>query len=52
MSHRHSSDLAWLWLRPAVAAPIGPLSRGLPYATGVALKSKIKIIIKNKDEGG
>ena len=35
-------DLAflWLWLWPAAAAPIQPLARALPYAVGVALKSK------------
>ena len=35
-------DLAflWLWLWPAAAAPIQPLVRALPYAVGVALKSK------------
>ena len=42
VGHRCGSDLVllWLWCRPAVAAPIGPLARELPYATGAALKSK------------
>ena len=37
-----SSDPAmlWLWLWPAAAAPIPPLAWELPYAPGVALKSK------------
>ena len=29
-----------LWCRPAAAAPIQPLAWELPYAVGVALKSK------------
>ena len=35
-------DLLWLWLwhRPAATAPIRPLAWELPYAAGVALKSK------------
>ena len=37
--------LLWLWLRPAAAAPIGPLVWKPPYAAGAALKSKIIIII-------
>ena len=39
---RHSSDLAllWLWCKPAAVALILPLVWELPYATGVALKSK------------
>ena len=42
--HRHGSDpmLLWLWGRPAAVAPIGPLRCELPYAAGVALKSKKK----------
>jgi len=42
IGYRHGSDLVflWLWHRPAAAAPIGPLAWELPYATGVALKSK------------
>ena len=41
---RCSSDpvLLWLWCRPAAVAPIRPLAWELPYATGVALKSKNK----------
>ena len=34
--------LLWLWCRPVAAAPIHPLSWGLPYAVGAALKSKKK----------
>ena len=36
----------WLWCRPEVVALIQPLARELPHATGVALKSKIIIIIR------
>ena len=43
-SSRHGSDLAWLWLWPAAIAPIWPLAWELPYALGVALKSKTKKI--------
>ena len=32
--------LLWLWCRPAAAAPIGPLAWELPYAVGMAPKSK------------
>ena len=44
VGHRCSSHLAllWLWYRPAAAAPIPPLAREPPYATGVALKRKEK----------
>ena len=36
------NDLAllWLWRRLAATAPIRPLAWELPYATGVAIKSK------------
>ena len=34
--------LLWLWYKPAAAAPIQSLARGLPYATGVAVKRKEK----------
>ena len=34
--------LLWLWCRLAAAARIRPLAWELPYATGVALKIKIK----------
>ena len=49
VGHRHSSDLALLWLchKPAAAAPIGPLVWELPYAACAALKSK-----KRKKERG
>ena len=39
---RHSSDLAWLWHRLTAVASIHPLAWELPYALGVALKSKKK----------
>ena len=39
---RRSSDLMWLWLGPAAAAPIRPLVWESLYAEGVALKSKKK----------
>ena len=32
--------LPWLWHRPEVAVPIGPLAWELPYATGAAVKIK------------
>ena len=38
--------LLWLWHRPAVVAPIGPLAWELPYAMGVALKKKKESIIR------
>ena len=34
--------LLWLWCRPAAVVPIRPLAWELPYALGVALKSKKK----------
>ena len=42
VGHRHSLDLAslWLWCRPAATAQIGSLAWELPYATGAALKKK------------
>ena len=47
VDHRHGSDLALLWLecRLAAAALIQLPAWELPYATEVALKSKIIIII-------
>ena len=44
VGHRCYLDppLLWLWHRPAATAPILPLSWGLPYATGVALKRQEK----------
>ena len=44
---RHGSDpaLLSLWCRPAAVTLIRPLAWGLPYATGVALKSKRKKIM-------
>ena len=42
VGRRHSLDpaLLGLWYRPAAVAPIQPLVWELPYAVGVALKSK------------
>ena len=40
--------LLWLWCRPAAAAPVWSLAWELPYATGVALKSKKQNKTKNK----
>ena len=40
VGHRHSSDPALLWCRPAAAALTRPLALELPYAAGVALKRK------------
>ena len=42
VGHRHGSGLTWLWLwhRPEVPAPLGPLAWEPPYAAGVALKDK------------
>ena len=44
IGRRCGSDpaLLWLWCRPAVTAPIGPLAWEPPYATGAALKKKKK----------
>ena len=44
IGHRRGSDpeLLWLWCRPEAIAPIRPLAWELPYAAGVALKSKQK----------
>ena len=44
IGHRQGSDpmLLWLWCRPAAAALTGLLAWELPYAAGVALKSKGK----------
>ena len=44
IGHRCGSDLALLWFqcRPVGAAPIWPLARELPYATGVAVNKKRK----------
>ena len=45
IGHKMQPDLAllWLWRRPATTAPIRPLAWEIPYAAGVALKSKIII---------
>ena len=44
VGHRHGSYLAllWLWHRPVGVSLIKPLAWGLPYATGAAIKRKIK----------
>ena len=46
VGRRRGSDLAllWLWCRLAAAAPTGPLAWEPPYAVGVALKRKRKIM--------
>ena len=51
--HRLGSDLAllWLWCRPAAAAPIQSLARGLPQAAGAALKSQKKKKKKKRVHG-
>ena len=38
VGQRSGSDPAWLWCRPAAAAPIRPLAWELPNATSVALE--------------
>ena len=48
VGHRHSSDLAWLWLRLGAIAPIGPLAWEPPYAVGEALKRQKKKKKKEK----
>ena len=44
VGHRCGSDplLLWLWYRRTATAAIRPLAWKLPYAVGVALKSKKK----------
>ena len=44
VGYRRCSDpaLLWLWHRPAVTAPIGPLAWELPYAVGAALEKPKK----------
>ena len=50
IGHRHVSglDLVWLWNRSAAVALIRPLAWELPYAAGVALKTKKKKKKKTK----
>ena len=50
VSRRGGSDLAllWLWCRLAAVAPTGALAWELPYALGVALKSKKQTRTKTK----
>ena len=42
VGHRHSLDLAllWLWCKPAAVVPIQSLAWEPPYAAGATLKSK------------
>ena len=41
VGHRCGSDpVLWLWCRPPATALIGPLAWELPYAVGIALKTK------------
>ena len=40
--------MLWLWRRPVATTPIRPLTWDLPYAAGVAIKSKQA----NKQIGG
>ena len=44
VDRKHSPDpaLLRLWLTPVAVAPIGPQAWEIPYAAGVALKSKKK----------
>ena len=44
VGYRHGLDpmLLWLWQKSAAAAQFRPLAWELPYARGVALKSKKK----------
>ena len=51
VGHRHSLDLAllWLWYRPAAVALIRPLTWEPPCAAGVALK-KIENIKKKRQK--
>ena len=50
VGHRRGLDLMllWLWYRPAATAPILPLAWEPPYATGEALKRKIKFLLHSK----
>ena len=53
VGHTRGSDpaLLWLWRWPAAGAPVRPLAWELPYAAGVALKSKkAKRQNKNKNK--
>ena len=40
VGHRCGSDLVFLWLWLAAAAPIRPLAWELPYKADVAIKTK------------
>ena len=50
VGRRHGSDPKVLWHRPAAVVPILPLAWELPYAMGVALKSKKKKKKKKKSK--
>ena len=54
VGHRHSADLAllWLWHRQAATAPFRPLAGELPYATGVAEKEGRREGRKKEGEKG
>ena len=43
VGRRHGLNPTLLWCKPAATALIGVLAGELPYATGVALKSKKKL---------
>ena len=53
VGHRHSLDLAflWLWCRLAAVARIRPLAWELPCAVGVALKKEEKRKKERKEIG-
>ena len=50
VGHRHSSDLAllWLWHKPAAVALIRPLAWEPPHVIGAALRQKTKDRKKKK----
>ena len=49
VGHRHSSDLAllWLWCSLAAIAPTQPVAWEFPYAVGAALKKDCKNFYMN-----
>ena len=48
IGRRHTSDPELLWHRLAAAAAVRPLAWDLPYAAGVAIKSKKRV---NREAG-
>ena len=52
LRHRHSSDLAWLWLwhRPAATAPIRPLAWERSYISGAVQEMAKRQKKKKKEE--